>query len=101
VSTDALAELLTPTVHFMAVHGASIVRPGERRKLIWVEPQDYSDSISTSFFPKLQNLDVVVIYAAFNGKTSFLSLRGYKDPEKAMREIRRRFSIPKRLKIVE
>jgi hypothetical protein len=100
-NTISLAKILTSTVNFMAVHNIAIVRPGERRRLIWVEPQDYANPNSAPFFRQLKSLDVVVIYAAFNGKTSVANLRGYKDPEKAMSEIKSRFKIPKRIEIVE
>lgn len=99
--TKALSKLLTPAVNFMAVHNVAILRPGERRKLIWIEPRDYNNTESEFFFRQLKSLDIVVVYASFHGKTSVSTLRGYVNPEKEIIEARKRFSVPSKIKNLE
>ncbi|HEY9105227.1 MAG TPA: hypothetical protein VIN58_01020 [Roseateles sp.] len=94
---NELAKLLPNNVTFMTVHGATLLAPGQRRLLLWIDPQHYNAADFQSAAEFLASVTVVIPHATIYGKVDVSVVANAFDGDTA--GLRKRFRIPRKVKL--
>jgi len=94
-----LAQAFSEVTVLWLIHNCYCLRPNEKRKVITLNLSQANHDQISGFLDVLGRLNVTVCYLSAFGDSLGTSLRGYDDPDRLQKELKKRCNTGKRVKM--